>query len=271
MFYENVKESADFILEKISEIPETAIILGSGLGGLVDAMEDKTIVPYADIPNFPRSSVAGHAGNFVVGKIGGKAIIAMQGRFHFYEGFSARELCYPLYVMKLLGVKNLIVTNAAGGINKDFKPGDLMIIDNYINFIRVNPLIGEYDERFGPRFPDMSEPYSSEICEKAVKAAEKLGIDYKRGVYALFNGPCYESAAEIRAFSILGADAVGMSTIPETICGNFLGMKVFGVSCITNMATGIATVKHSHEEVVRVANEASENLCAWMKELLSNW
>ena len=211
MTYEKVKESADFIREKLSKIPKTAIILGSGLGGLVDFMEEKTVIPYKDIPNFPQSSVAGHAGNFVVGKIEGNLIAAMQGRFHFYEGFSARELCYPLYVMKLLGIENLIVTNAAGGVNRDFKPGDLMIIDNYINFIRVNPLIGDNDDRFGPRFPDMSEPYSPVIREKAVNAAEKLGIDYKTGVYALFNGPCYESAAEIRAFAVLGADAVGMS------------------------------------------------------------
>ena len=270
MFYEKVKESADYIREKLTEIPKTAIILGSGLGGLVDFMEEKMVVPYKEIPNFPQSSVAGHAGNFVVGKIEGKLVAAMQGRFHYYEGFTARELCYPLYVMKLLGIENLIVTNACGGVNRDFKPGDLMIIDNYINFIRVNPLIGDNDDRFGPRFPDMSEPYSPVLLEKAEKAAEKLGIDYKRGVYALFNGPCYESAAEIRAFAALGADAVGMSTVPETICGNYLGMKVFGVSCITNMATGIATVKHSHEEVVRVANEASEKLCSWMKEFIVN-
>lgn len=270
MFYEKVKESADFISARVPEFPETAIILGSGLGGLVNVMEEKTVIPYAEIPNFPQSSVAGHAGNFVVGKIGDKFIAAMQGRFHYYEGFSARELCYPLYVMKLLGVKNLIVTNAAGGVNRDFKPGDIMIIDNYINFLKINPLIGDNDDRFGPRFPDMSEPYSPELLEKAEKSAEKLGIDYKHGVYALFNGPCYESAAEIRAFAVLGADAVGMSTVPETICGNYLGMKVFGISCITNMATGIATVKHSHEEVVRVANEASEKLCSWMKEFLMN-
>lgn len=268
MFYEKVKESADFIAAKVSEFPDTAIILGSGLGGLVDFMEEKIIIPYGEIPNFPQSSVAGHAGNFVIGKIGNKYLAAMQGRFHFYEGFSARELCYPIYVMKLLGVKNLIVTNAAGGVNKDFKPGDLMIIDNYINFLRINPLIGDNDDRFGPRFPDMSEPYSLKLVEKAEKAAEKLGIEYKHGVYALFNGPCYESAAEIRAFAILGADACGMSTVPETIVGNYAGMKVFGISCITNMATGIATVKHSHEEVVRVANEASEKLCNWMKEFI---
>lgn len=271
MFYDKVKESADFISGKLTEVPKIAIILGSGLGGLVDIMEDKTVIPYGDIPNFPQSTVMGHAGNFVIGKIGNQVVAAMQGRFHFYEGFTMHELTYPLYVMKLIGVENIIVTNACGGINRSFKPGDLMIIDNYISFLAENPLIGNNDDRFGARFPDMSEPYSLELKEKAIRSAEKLGIDYKSGVYALFTGPCYESAAEIRAFSILGADAVGMSTVPETIVANYLGMKVFGVSCITNMATGIATVKHSHEEVVRTANEASEKLCAWMKDLLINW
>ena len=176
MFYDNVNESAEYIRSKLSEIPKTAIILGSGLGGLVDFMEEKTVVPYKDIPNFPQSSVAGHAGNFVVGKIEGKLVAAMQGRFHYYEGFTARELCYPLYVMKLLGIENLIVTNACGGVNRDFKPGDLMIIDNYINFIRVNPLIGDNDDRFGPRFPDMSEPYSPVLLEKAENTALALGL-----------------------------------------------------------------------------------------------
>lgn len=271
MFYDKVKESADYINKIINSIPETAVILGSGLGGIVDIMEEKTIIPYADIPNFPQSKVAGHAGNFVIGKIGKQTVAAMQGRFHYYEGFTMREVTYPVYVMKLLGVKNLIVTNACGGINRNFKPGDLMIIDNYINFLGQNSLIGDNDERFGVRFPDMSEPYSLELIEKAENIAKELEIDYKKGIYALFSGPCYESAAEIRAYEILGADTVGMSTVPETIAANYLGMKVLGISCITNMATGIAKVKHSHEEVVRVANEASERLCLWMKELLINW
>lgn len=271
MFYEKVKESADYISERIPEMPETAVILGSGLGGIVDIMENKTVIPYGDIPNFPQSTVPGHAGNLVVGKIGSKVVAAMQGRFHFYEGFTMKELTYPLYVLKLLGVQNLIITNACGGINRTFKPGDLMIIENYINFLGTNPLIGESDDRFGPRFPDMSEPFSKEIIGKAEKAAEKIGLDYKRGVFALFCGPCYESAAEIRAYEVLGADVVGMSTVPEIIVGNYLGMKVFGVSCITNMATGIATVKHSHEEVVRVANESSANLCEWLKTMLIDW
>ena len=271
MFYDMVKESADFICSKIKEKPNTAVILGSGLGGIVDIMEDKTVIPYSDIPNFPKSSVAGHEGNFIIGKIGAQVVAAMQGRFHYYEGFTMRELTYPVYVMKLLGVKNLIVTNACGGINRGFKPGDLMIIENYINFLGKNSLIGDNDERFGVRFPDMSEPYSAELIEKAEKTAEKVGVEYKKGVYALFSGPCYETSAEIRAYEVLGADAVGMSTVPETIAANYLGMKVFGVSCITNMATGIAEKKHSHEEVVRVANESSANLCKWMKALLMDW
>ena len=271
MFYDMVKESADFIRSKIKEMPKTAVILGSGLGGIVDIMEDKTVIPYADIPNFPKSSVTGHAGNFIIGKIGTFVVAAMQGRFHYYEGFTMRELTYPVYVMKLLGVDNLIVTNACGGINREFKPGDLMIIENYINFLGKNSLIGDNDERFGVRFPDMSEPYSAELIEKAKKSAEKIGVDYKEGVYALFSGPCYETSAEIRAYEVLGADVVGMSTVPETIAANYLGMKVFGVSCITNMATGIAERKHSHEEVVRVANESSEKLCKWLKTMLIDW
>lgn len=268
MFYERVKESAEYIRSKTSYEPKTAIILGSGLGGLVDIMENKTIIPYADIPNFPRSNVAGHAGNFVIGKIGNETVAAMQGRFHYYEGFEMRELTYPVYVMKLLGMENLIVTNACGGINRSFVPGDLMILDNYINFLGKNSLIGDNDERFGVRFPDMSEPYSHELISKAEKAAQKLGIDYKRGVYALFSGPCYETSAEIHAYEVLGADAVGMSTVPETIAANYLGIKTFGVACITNMATGIAERKHSHEEVLRTANESSEKLCLWMKQML---
>lgn len=271
MYYENIKESADFILKIIDEAPKTAVILGSGLGGVVDIMTDKTVIPYEDIPNFPKSTVPGHAGNLVIGKIGAQTVAAMQGRFHYYEGFSMKELTYPVYVMKLIGVENIIITNACGGVNRSFKPGDLMIIDNYINFLGQNPLIGDNDERLGPRFPDMSEPFSKELLEKAEKAAEKLGIDYKRGVYALFNGPCYESAAEIHAYEVLGADAVGMSTVPEIIAANHAGMKVFGVSCVTNMATGIAKVKHSHEEVVRVANESSTKLCEWLKTMLIDW
>ncbi len=271
MFYENVCASAEYIRSKTSLRPNIAIILGSGLGGLVDAMEDRVVIPYAEIPNFPQSSVEGHAGNLVIGKIGGETVAAMQGRFHYYEGFEMRQVAYPAYVMKQLGIRSLIVTNACGGINRNFAPGDLMLIDDYINLMGRNPLIGPNDERFGPRFPDMSEAYSRALIAKAEAAAAKLNIDVKRGVYALFSGPCFETAAEIRAFAALGADAVGMSTVPETIAANYLGMEVLGLSCITNMATGIAREKHEHAEVLRVANESSAKLCALVRQLILDW
>lgn len=271
MFYEKVKESAQFIQGRTSLRPTTGIILGSGLGSLVDIMEERTVIPYTEIPNFPRSHVAGHAGNLVIGRIGQEIIAAMQGRFHYYEGFTMKEVTYPIYVMKLLGIENLIVTNACGGINRDFEPGDLMILTDYINMLGNNSLIGENDERFGVRFPDMSEAYAKELIRKAEKTAEKLGISCKKGVYAIFSGPCYETAAEILAYERLGADAIGMSTVPETIAANYLGMKVLGIACITNMATGIAKTKHSHEEVMRIAGESSEKLCSWVRQLLLDW
>lgn len=271
MFYEKVKESAQFIQGRTSLRPTTGIILGSGLGSLVDIMEERTVIPYTEIPNFPRSHVAGHAGNLVIGRIGQEIIAAMQGRFHYYEGFTMKEVTYPIYVMKLLGIENLIVTNACGGINRDFAPGDLMLLTDYINMLGNNSLIGENDERFGVRFPDMSEAYSRVLMQKAERTAERLGLSYQKGVYAIFSGPCYETAAEIRAYERLGADAIGMSTVPETIAANYLGMKVLGIACITNMATGIAKTKHSHEEVMRIANESSERLCGWVRELLLDW
>ncbi len=270
-FYEKVKESAEYVESRCGEKPSIGIILGSGLGGLVDVMEDKTVIPYKDIPGFPQSHVAGHAGNLVIGRIGAQVTAAMQGRFHYYEGFEMKEVTYPVYVMKLLGIKSLIVTNACGGINRSFAPGDLMILTDYINMLGRNSLIGENDERFGVRFPDMSEAYSEKLIEKAEQAAGKLNIPYKKGVYALFSGPCYETAAEIRAYETLGADAIGMSTVPETIAAGYLGMEVVGIACITNMATGIAVKKHTHEEVVRIAGESSSKLCAWVKQLILDW
>ena len=271
MFYDKVSQSAAYIREKTSLRPQIAIILGSGLGALVDAMEDRISIPYAEIPHFPVSTVQGHAGNLVIGRIGSATVAAMQGRFHYYEGFEMREVAYPVYVMKLLGVESLIVTNACGGINRSFAPGDLMLIDDYINLLGRNPLIGPNDERFGPRFPDMSEAYSRKLMARTRVAAEKLNIDLKHGVYALFSGPCFETAAEIRAYAALGADAVGMSTVPETIAANYLGMRVLGLSCITNMATGIAEKKHEHAEVLRVANESSAKLCALVRRLILDW
>lgn len=263
-FYDLVKESADYICGKRNMRPTLGIVLGSGLGDLVDMVEDKKTVPYADIPHFPHSTVSGHAGNFVFGRVGNVNLVLMQGRFHYYEGFTMKELTFPIYVMKLLGVEKVIVTNACGGINKSFKPGDLMLITDFINMWGNNSLIGPNDERFGVRFPDMSEPFSLAFREKAIAVSQRLSIKHREGVYALFSGPCYETAAEIRAFATLGADAIGMSTVPEVIAANYLGMEVLGIACITNMATGIAKEKHSHEEVLRIANEASDKLCKWV-------
>lgn len=271
MFYEHILESAEFIKKHTSHAPKVGIILGSGLGALVDIMEDKDVIPYSRIPHFPQSHVEGHAGNLVVGKIGSCEVVCMQGRFHYYEGFEMKEVTYPIYVMKQLGVEALIVTNACGGINTGFKPGDLMIITDHINFSGRNSLMGVNDDRLGPRFPDMTEAYNKELIAKAEAVGDSLGIEYKHGVYTFYPGPCFETAAEIRAFAVLGSDAVGMSTVPETIAANYLGLKVLGISCITNMATGISKVKHDHNEVLRTADQASAKLCSWVKALVEAW
>lgn len=259
-FYEKVQQSAAYILERCAQRPTCGIVLGSGLGSLVDKMTDKTVIPYADIPHFPRSTVAGHAGNLVVGTLAGHTVAALQGRFHYYEGFSMKEVTYPVYVMKLLGVKTLVITNACGGIDRGLVPGDLMLLTDHINMLGTNSLIGPNDERFGVRFPDMTEAYSLRLRELAKTVAAELDIPCKEGVYAIFSGPCYETAAEIRAYRALGADAIGMSTVPESIAANYLGLEVLGIACITNMATGIAEKKHSHQEVLAAANRSSHHL-----------
>jgi len=267
--YDFVKESAELIKSKTNIIPEIGIILGSGLGSLVEDMTDKEIIKYEEIVNFPVSTVKGHSGQLVFGKLNGVNVVAMQGRFHYFEGYSMKEVTYPVYVMKMLGVKNLIVTNSCGGINLDFEPGTLMIIEDFINLVSTNPLIGENDERFGPRFPDMSEPFNFELIDKLKEVGKENNIEFKEGVYASFMGPYYETRAEIRMIKTMGADAVGMSTVPETIVGNYLGMKVLGISCITNMATGIQKMKHSHDNVVKVANDASKKLCLAISEVVT--
>lgn len=268
MTYENYKQSYDYIINQTSHKPKIAIILGSGLGDLVKVMEEKESIAYSDIPHFPVSTLQGHEGNLVFGKIGDKEVVCMQGRFHYYQGFTMKEVVYPLYVMKLMGVEKVIVTNACGGINASFTPGDLMLITDYINMLGNNPLIGDNDERFGVRFPDMSEPYNESLINLAKTLAPKHDIEPKEGVYALFSGPCFETKAEIKAYRTLGADAIGMSTVPETIVANYLGMKVLGIACITNMATGLRVGNHSHEEVLEIANKASEKLCAWVEDIV---
>ncbi len=266
--FEKVKESKMHIEGKTSSKPKIGVILGSGLGGFGESINEPIEIEYADIPHFPVSTVKGHDGKLIFGRVGNVDILAMKGRFHFYEGYSMKEVVYPIYVMKSLGIEALIVTNACGGINRGFKPGTLMIIEDFINMFKDNPLMGKNDERFGPRFPDMSEPYDRGLISLAESMAEKLGIQFEKGVYAGVTGPYYETAAEIRMLDVMGADTVGMSTVPETITANYLGMKVLGISCVTNMATGIRKEKHSHEGVVETANAASERLSAWVDAVI---
>ena len=266
--YDKVSESAEAIRKKAPSQPNVAVILGSGLGELTSKMEDKVSLPYNEIPNFPVSTVKGHGGQLVYGKIGAANVLAMQGRIHFYEGYSMKEVAYPVYVMKLLGIEKLIVTNAAGGIDRNFNLGSLMLITDFLDMMGTNPLVGANDERFGVRFPDMSEPYAHHLISKAKSVATELGIDYKEGVYSAMSGPYYETAAQIRMLEKSGASAAGMSTVPETIVANYLGMEVLGISCITNMATGIADTKHSHDKVVEAANKASADFCRWVAALI---
>lgn len=259
--FEKLEETLAFVRQRTDLRPTVGVILGSGLGQLVDRMSGQVAIDYRDLPHFPAPTVAGHAGRMVIGRIGGVVVVAMQGRFHYYEGHDMRTVAYPTAFMKQFGVRTLVVSNSAGGINRGFTPGDLMLITDHINLFATNPLIGLNDERLGPRFPDMTEAYSPRLIDIADSTAGELGMSFRRGVYAGLSGPCYETAAEIRYLERIGADAVGMSTVPEVIAARYLGLEVLGISCITNMATGIATVKHAHEEVVRIANEASERFC----------
>ena len=257
MNYQAVQQAADFIRSRTKQSPVLAVILGSGLGALADRMTDCDCIPYSEIPGFPHSSVQGHADRLVIGSIGETVIAAMQGRFHYYEGFTMQEITFPIFVLKALGVKDLIVTNACGGINEQFTPGDLMLITDHINLLGKNPLIGPNDERFGPRFPDMTEVYDRGLIRHAQDTAADCALTLQEGVYALFSGPCYETAAEIRAYRVLGADAIGMSTVPEAIAATHCGMRVLGITLVTNMAAGILDQALTHEEVQETAAVAS--------------
>ena len=259
--FEKLQETVAFVEQRTALRPSVGIILGSGLGNLVEQISDQVCIDYHELPHFPQTTVAGHAGRLVLGRIGDTVVMAMQGRFHYYEGHDMRTVAYPTAFMKSFGVRTLVVSNAAGGINRDFAPGDLMLITDHLNLFASNPLIGLNDERLGPRFPDLTDAYSPRLIALADEAAQALGTNLRRGVYAGVSGPCFETAAEIRYFERGGADAVGMSTVPEVITARYLGLEVLGISCITNMATGIAKVRHAHEDVMRIANEASERFC----------
>ncbi len=251
-----IAESAEFINRKSKIKPKIAIILGTGLGRLAEDIEEKEIIPYSEIPNFPVSTVQSHSGNLVLGKLGNKEVVAMQGRFHYYEGYSLKEVTFPVRVMKKLGADIIIISNAAGGMNRFFKRGDLMLITDHINLFGDNPLIGPNDEELGPRFPDMSEAYNYKLIELAKKVALKEKIKLQEGVYAGLTGPTLETPAEYRFLINIGADAVGMSTVPEVIVANHIGMKVLGISCITDLAIDGVIVKTSVEEILKAASDA---------------
>ena len=254
--------------QKSQTIPKTAIILGTGLGSLVHEITDKYEISYKDIPNFPLSTVEGHSGKLIFGKLGGKDILAMQGRFHFYEGYSMQQVTFPVRVMRELGIKTLFVSNAAGGMNPNFEIGDLMIITDHINLFPEHPLRGKNID-YGPRFPDMSEAYSRELIAKALEIAKEKGIKVQQGVYVGTQGPTFETPAEYKMFHILGGDAVGMSTVPEVIVANHCGIKAFGISVITDLGIEGQIVEVSHEEVQKAADAAQPRMTTIMKELIN--
>ena len=251
--YARVEQGASFLRERIGERPDVGIVLGSGLGDFAAGLADAMLIPYGEIPHWPASAVVGHAGTLVVGSIGGRRVAALSGRAHYYEGHSMQVATFGIRVLGLLGVRTLMLTNAAGGINLTFKPGTLMVIDDHINLMGSNPLIGTNDDRFGPRFPDMTEAYSTRLRQVADEAARARGLAVAHGIYVAVHGPSYETPAEIRYLRTIGADAVGMSTVPETIVGRHMGMEVAGISCITNPAAGVLPHPLVHDEVMAVA------------------
>jgi purine-nucleoside phosphorylase len=264
---ERIQETASFIKAKMYTTPDTAVILGSGLGRLVEELTDTYIIDYKEIPNFPVSTVEGHSGRLIFGRLGNKDIMAMQGRFHYYEGYSMKEVTFPVRVMRELGIKTLFVSNAAGGTNPSFEIGDLMIITDHINFFPEHPLRGK-NINYGPRFPDMSEAYDRALIARAKEKAKEQGITVREGIYIGTQGPTYETPAEYRMFARWGADAVGMSTVPEVIVANHCGMKVFGMSVITDLGVEGKIVEVSHEDVQRAADAAQPRMTAIMREMI---
>lgn len=264
---EKIKETASYLRERMHTSPETAIILGTGLGSLANEITEKYEIKYEDIPNFPVSTVEGHSGKLIFGKLGKKDIMAMQGRFHFYEGYDMKQVTFPVRVMKELGIKTLFVSNASGGTNPNFEIGDLMIITDHINYFPEHPLRGK--NLYGDRFPDMSEAYSKELIKEALEIAKEKGIKVQQGVYLGTQGPTFETPAEYKMFRIWGADAVGMSTVPEVIVANHAKIKVFGISVITDIGVEGKIVEVSHEEVQKAADAAQPKMTAIMREMIN--
>jgi len=264
----NIKNAASFLKGKYEKTPKIGLILGSGLGVLAEEITNSTKIPYHHIPDFPVSTVEGHAGQLVFGQLEGVEVVAMQGRFHYYEGYSFEKVTFPVRVMKELGVEMLIVTNAAGGVNEDFQPGDLMLITDHINNMGSNPLIGPNDSSLGVRFPDMSEAYSKDLRSKAKQVAKSLNLSLQEGVYVGNTGPTYETPAEIRMLRAFGGDAVGMSTVPEVIVARHGNLKVLGISCISNMAAGILDQPLNHEEVIETTEKVKNDFLRLVKAVV---
>lgn len=263
-----IQQTIEYIRKITSTQPEIGVILGSGLGGFSSQIDVEKEIPYSDIPNFPVSTVAGHQGKLVVGTVAGRKIIAMQGRFHFYEGYSLKQITFPIRVMKFLGVKLLILSNASGGLNPEFEIGDVMIIRDHINLMHDNPLLGKNDDEFGPRFLDMSEAYDKKLILKAHQIASESGIKVQEGVYAGVSGPTYETPAEYNYIRMIGADAVGMSTVPEVIVARHMGLKCFALSIITDLGVHGKIVEISHDEVIDAAALAEPKMSALVKKMV---
>jgi len=265
---EKILETVDFIKSKTNGFePEVGIVLGSGLGGLVNVIDTQYSIPYAEIPNFPISTVAGHQGKLILGTLSGRRVVAMQGRFHYYEGYSTKEVTFPIRVLKYLGIKLLVLSNASGGINPDFRVSDIMFITDHINLL-PNPLIGKNDDRIGTRFPEMSEAYNKNVLAFADKIADELKIQVQHGVYVGDTGPTYETPAEYNYYRVIGGDCVGMSTVPEVIIARHCGLPVFAMSIITDLGGKDIAVQVTHEEVINAANVAEPKMTAILKEML---
>ncbi|MFN2453592.1 MAG: purine-nucleoside phosphorylase [Pyrinomonadaceae bacterium] len=269
--YERAEHAARTIRARCStdaDAPRVALVLGSGLGAFADELEDATVLPYEEIPGFARPTVEGHAGQLVIGKCEGVEVAAMQGRFHYYEGYSFDEVTFPVRTFSALGIKAAVLTNAAGGINVAFDQGALMLISDHLNLMGVNPLRGANDERFGARFPDMSEVYARDYQEIVVEEARELGLELRRGTYGALSGPSYETPAEIRMLRTLGVDAVGMSTVPEAIVARHMNMKVLGISCITNMAAGVLDQPIIHDEVIETGARVRQTFSNLLRRVI---
>jgi len=268
-YFDRVEEAASFLRGRLGEVPPIAVVLGSGLGAFADRLVDATRVPYTEIPHWPGSTVVGHAGTLVSGLSAGRGVLTLAGRAHFYEGHDLRTVTFATRVLGRLGVRTVVLTNAAGGINTMFTPGTLMVIDDHINLMGSNPLVGPNDERFGVRFPDMTAVYAPRLRAVADQAALAAGIGVRHGIYVALHGPSYETPAEIRFLRVIGADAVGMSTVPEAIVARHLGLDVLGISCITNPAAGVLPAPLQHDEVMEVARRVSGEFMALLEGIVA--